>query len=88
MQRARFRMDRSLEVAFFLSLIHIYMRVLLSAKDGQGVTRRVLEEATLGERSGHGEGLLDALDLANGTDRSGKPQEQDLRLRMRGLDLA
>ncbi len=31
------------------------MRVLLSAKDGQGVTRRVLEEATLGERSGHGE---------------------------------
>lgn len=64
------------------------MRVLLSAKDGQGVTRRVLEEATLGERSGHGEGLLDALDLATGTDRSGKPQEQDLRLRMRGLDLA
>lgn len=63
------------------------MRVLLSAKDGQGVTRRVLEEATLGERSGHGEGLLDALDLATGTDRSGKPQEQDLRLRMRGLDL-
>lgn len=64
------------------------MRVLLSAKDGQGVTRRVLEEATLGERSGHGEGLLDALDLATGTDRSGKPQEQDLRLKMRGLDLA
>ncbi|MGV8637600.1 ADP-ribosyltransferase, partial [Pseudomonas aeruginosa] len=30
--------------------------VLLSAKDGQGVTRRVLEVATLGERSGHGEG--------------------------------
>ncbi|WP_240441010.1 hypothetical protein, partial [Pseudomonas aeruginosa] len=27
-------------------------------------------------------------DLATGTDRSGKPQEQDLRLRMRGLDLA
>lgn len=52
------------------------------------MTRRVLEEATLGERSGHGEGLLDALDLATGTDRSGKPQEQDLRLRMRGLDLA
>lgn len=35
-----------------------------------------------------GSKLLDALDLATGTDRSGKPQEQDLRLRMRGLDLA
>lgn len=64
------------------------MRVLLSASDEQGVTRRVLEEAALGEQSGHSQGLLDALDLASKPERSGEVQEQDVRLRMRGLDLA
>ncbi|MDU1799550.1 MAG: ADP-ribosyltransferase, partial [Pseudomonas aeruginosa] len=54
----------------------------------QGVTRRVLEEAALGEQSGHSQGLLDALDLASKPERSGEVQEQDVRLRMRGLDLA
>lgn len=64
------------------------MRVLLSAKDERGVTRRVLEEATLGVQSGHHKGLLDALDLARETESTGKPAEQDIRLKMRGLDLA
>lgn len=64
------------------------MRVLLSAKDERGVTRRVLEEATLGEQSGHRKGLLDGLDLARGSGGADKPQEQDIRLKMRGLDLA
>jgi exoenzyme T len=64
------------------------MRVLLSAKDERGVTRRVLEEAKLGEQSGHSKGLLDALDLARGSGGADKPQEVDIRLKMRGLDLA
>ncbi|RSM22849.1 ADP-ribosyltransferase [Aeromonas salmonicida] len=64
------------------------MRVLLSAKDERGVTRRVLEEASLGEQSGHSKGLLDGLDLARGAGGADKPQEQDIRLKMRGLDLA
>lgn len=64
------------------------MRVLLSAKDEKGVTRRVLEEATLGAQSGHHKGLLNALDLARETESTGKPAEQDIRLKMRGLDLA
>ncbi|HHW4403689.1 TPA: ADP-ribosyltransferase [Aeromonas hydrophila] len=64
------------------------MRVLLSAKDERGVTRRVLEEAKLGEQSGHSKGLLDALDLARGSGSADKPQELDIRLKMRGLDLA
>ncbi|MGL6165734.1 MAG: ADP-ribosyltransferase, partial [Aeromonas veronii] len=64
------------------------MRVLLSAKDERGVTRRVLEEAKLGEQSGHSRGLLDALDLARGSGGADKPQEVDIRLKMRGLDLA
>ncbi|MFU7712427.1 ADP-ribosyltransferase [Aeromonas veronii] len=64
------------------------MRVLLSAKDERGVTRRVLEEAQLGEQSGHSKGLLDVLDLARGSGGADKPQEVDIRLKMRGLDLA
>lgn len=51
------------------------MCIFLSARDGQGITRRVLEETTLGKRSSHGEGSPDVLDLATGTDRSGEPQE-------------
>ncbi|MHC6654897.1 hypothetical protein [Aeromonas salmonicida] len=42
----------------------------------------------MGEQSGHSKGLLDGLDLSRGAGGADKPQEQDTRLKMRGLDLA
>ncbi|WP_347902797.1 ADP-ribosyltransferase [Pseudomonas purpurea] len=65
------------------------MTVLFSAKDSQGVTKRVLEESALSADSGRQKGLLDALDLpAAPKAQAGDALSQDPRLRLRGLDLA
>jgi exoenzyme T len=65
------------------------MTVLFSAKDSQGVTKRVLEESALPADSGRQKGLLEALDLpAVPKAPTGDALNQDSRLRLRGLDLA